>query len=61
MEGPERRTVAQRGAKRHREIVERATIVYEGKKSLAKVVNISASGLTLESAIPAQIGERIQI
>ncbi len=57
----DRRIAAQRKSKRHREIVERATIVYEGKRSLARVVNISASGLTLESAIPAAIGETIQV
>lgn len=55
----DRRVAAQRKAKRHREIVERSTIVYGRKRSLAKVVNISASGLTIESAIPAQVGEKV--
>jgi hypothetical protein len=57
----DRRVAAQRKSKRHREIVERATIVYEGRRSLARVVNISASGLTLESAIAAAIGETIRV
>ena len=57
----DRRVAAQRKSKRHREIVERATIVYQGKRSLARVVNISASGLTLESAIPAAVGETVRV
>ena len=58
---PERRTVAQRAAKRHREIVERATILYERKRSLVRVVNISKSGLTIESAIAPRIGESVLV
>jgi len=57
----DRRVAAQRKNKRHREIVERSTIVYQGKRSLARVVNISASGLTLESAIAAGIGDAVTV
>ena len=57
----DRRVAAQRRSRRHREIVERATILFEGKRSLARVVNISASGLTLESAIAARIGEAVTV
>ena len=57
----DRRVAAQRKSKRHREIVERATILYDGKKSLARVVNISASGITLESAIDARTGEIVTV
>ena len=57
----DRRVTAQRKAVRHREIVERATILYEGKKSLARVVNISASGVTLETTIGAGIGKVVTV
>lgn len=57
----DRRGAAQRKSVRHREIVERATIIFDGKKSLARVVNISASGLTIESAIPAAVGEIVRV
>ena len=57
----DRRVAAQRKSVRHREIVERATIVFEGKRSLARVVNISASGLTIESAIGAGVGESVTV
>jgi hypothetical protein len=57
----DRRVAAQRKSARHREIVERATIIYEGKRSLARIVNISASGLTVESAIPAAVGEIVRV
>jgi hypothetical protein len=57
----DRRVAAQRRNPRHREIVERATIVYERKRSLAQVVNLSASGLTIESAIAPEIGETILV
>ena len=45
----DRPVAAERKNIRHREIVERATIVFEGRDWLARVVNISASGLTIES------------
>ncbi|MGZ8998750.1 MAG: PilZ domain-containing protein [Allosphingosinicella sp.] len=57
----DRRVAAQRKSKRHREIVERATILYGGKKSLARVVNISASGITLETAIGAGVGDVVTV
>lgn len=57
----DRRVAAQRKAVRHREIVERATVLFQGKKSLARVVNISASGITLETAIGAGIGEIVTV
>ena len=57
----DRRLVVQRKSKRHREIVESATILFEGKRSLARIVNISASGLTLETAIGAGVGEIVRV
>lgn len=57
----ERRVAAQRRSPRHREIVERATIVYGRKRSLVRVVNVSASGLTIESAIAPAIGDTLTV
>jgi hypothetical protein len=57
----ERRVAVQRRNPRHREIVERATIVYERKRSLAQIVNVSATGLTIETAVAPQIGETILV
>jgi hypothetical protein len=57
----ERRVAAQRKSVRHRQIVERAWIVHGRKRALVQVVNISASGLTIESAIVPAIGETIHV
>src|SRR5688500_15587334 len=57
----DRRVVAQRRDKRLREVVERATIFYGGKRSMVRVVNVSTSGLTIESAIAPQVGETITV
>lgn len=57
----ERRTTDQRRGDRHREVVERTTIVFRGKKSLVRVVNISEGGMMIESAIEPRIGESIRI
>jgi len=56
-----RRTTNQRTRERHREIVERLTILFRGKRTLVKVVNISDSGLMIESAIEPHIGEAMRI
>ena len=39
--------------------VERATIIFRRKKSLVPVVNISGSGVMIESGIMPRIGEKI--
>ena len=57
----DRRVAAQRRNKRLREVVERATIFYGGKRSLVRVVNVSASGLTVESAVAPKAGESLVI
>jgi hypothetical protein len=57
----ERRVAAQRRDKRHRELVERATIVIGRKRSLVRVVNVSSSGLTIETPLIPAIGEAILI
>src|SRR5688500_2765851 len=53
----DRRVAAQRKSPRHRELVERATIVLGRKRSLVRVVNVSASGLTIETPLVPAIGE----
>ena len=55
----ERRTTDQRREDRHWGIVERAMIVFRRKKSLVRVVNVSAGGLMIESDIEPRIGETI--
>lgn len=57
----ERRTTNQRREDRYRGVVERATLVFRRKKSLVKVVNISESGVMVETNIEPRIGERIGI
>src|SRR5687768_15181414 len=57
----ERRVAAQRKNPRHRELVERATIVLGRKRSLVRVVNVSSSGLTIETPLVPAIGETTQI
>src|SRR5687768_17452884 len=57
----ERRVAAQRKSPRHRELVERATIVLGRKRSLVRVVNVSASGLTIETPLVPAVGEAIRV
>jgi gentisate 1,2-dioxygenase len=58
---PERRSAAQRKADRHRELVERAGILFRGKRGLVRVINVSKGGLTIESSIDPEIGESLSI
>ncbi len=57
----ERRTTNQRREDRYRGVVERATLVFRRKKSLVKVVNISGSGLMIETGAEPRIGESVGI
>jgi len=57
----ERRTTNQRREDRYRGIVDRASIVFRRKRVLAKVVNISESGLMVEVAIEPRIGEQLKV
>lgn len=57
----ERRSTDQRREDRFHGMVERATITFRRKKSLVKVVNVSAGGVMIESAILPRIGEEIAI
>ena len=57
----ERRTTNQRREDRFRGVVERATLVFRRKKSLVKVVNISGSGVMIESPAEPRIGEKVGV
>jgi hypothetical protein len=55
----DRRTGAQRRADRHRGIVERAAILYRGKKAMVAVANVSKGGVTIETGLTPEIGESL--
>lgn len=55
----ERRKTDQRNEDRFLNVVERATIVFRRKKSLVRIVNVSGSGVMIESNIMPRIGEVI--
>lgn len=57
----ERRSTNQRREERYRGIVDRASLIFRGKTLLAKVVNISESGLMIEATIEPRIGEQLAI
>lgn len=57
----ERRATNQRREERYRGIVDRATLLFRRKTLLAKVVNISESGLMIEAAIAPRIGEDVVV
>ena len=55
----ERRTGAQRRAERHRGVVERAAILYRGKKAMVAVANVSKGGVTIETGLTPEVGETL--
>lgn len=57
----DRRVASQRKDKRLREVASHATVYFGGKRSLVPVVNVSASGLTIESAVAPKAGEGVTI
>ena len=57
----ERRTTNQRREDRFRGVVERATVTFRRKKILAKVVNVSGSGIMIEAPIDPRIGEKLRV
>ena len=57
----DRRVAAQRKSPRHRDLVERATLILGGKRALVRVVNVSSSGLTIETPIVPAIGEAMLV
>lgn len=57
----ERRTTDQRREERHWGIVDRAILLFRKKKLLVRVVNVSSSGIMVESEIVPHIGEALAI
>jgi hypothetical protein len=55
----ERRRTNQRREDRFLNVVERATLVYRRKKLLVRVVNVSGSGVMIETNIVPRIGEQV--
>ena len=55
----ERRATNQRREDRFHGVVDRATLVFRRKKSLVRVVNVSPSGVMIESNIIPRIGETV--
>lgn len=55
----ERRTTNHRREDRFHGVVDRATIVFRRKKTLVRVVNVSGSGVMIESNIMPKIGETV--
>lgn len=57
----ERRVTNQRREDRFLEVVEHATIIFRRKKLLVRIVNVSGSGVMIESNIVPRIGEVLGI
>ena len=55
----ERRTGAQRRADRHCGVVERAAILYRGKRAMVAVANVSKGGVTIETGLTPDVGEAL--
>ena len=55
------RLVEQRSEPRHRDVVERAIVVFRGQEYLVPVVNISSRGTMVESDILPRIGESVSV
>ena len=55
----ERRATNQRREDRFHGVVDRATLIFRRKKSLVRVVNVSPSGVMIETGILPRIGERV--
>ena len=55
----ERRITNQRREDRFHGVVDRATLVFRRKKSLVRIVNVSASGVMVECNIMPRIGETV--
>jgi hypothetical protein len=54
-----RRTTNHRAENRFPGVVDRATLVFRGKKLSVRVVNVSGSGVMIESNIMPRIGEAV--
>lgn len=53
----DRRSGTHRRADRHRGVVERAAILYRGKRAMVAVANVSKGGVTIETALTPEVGE----
>ena len=57
----ERRVTDQRREDRHLGIVDRAIVVFRRKKLLVPVINVSSSGIMIETDIVPRIGETVAV
>lgn len=57
----ERRATDQRREDRHWGIVDRAILLFRRKKLLVRVINVSSSGIMIESEIMPRIGEAVAV
>lgn len=57
----ERRITNQRREDRHWGVVDRAIVVFRRKKLLVRVINVSSSGIMIESEIMPRIGETLAV
>jgi len=58
---PERRKATQRRSPRHTGVLERAAVLFRGKPALVRVVNASDGGVTIESPLAVEVGERLGV
>jgi hypothetical protein len=57
----ERRMGDRRRHERHHSIVEKAAILYRGKRGIVAVANVSEGGITLDTSLVFDIGETLLI
>lgn len=57
----ERRKADRRSHERHHGIVEKAAILYRGKRAMVAVANVSEGGITLDTSLVFDIGEALLI
>jgi len=60
-EGEDGRARPRRRAERHRGVVVSAAILYRGKPALVRVANVSKGGVTLETRLTPDLGERLSV
>jgi|GEM_PF-2545577 len=60
-EGEDGRARPRRRAERHRGVVVSAAILYRGKPALVRVANVSKGGVTLETSLMPELGERLSV
>src|SRR5262245_15377614 len=55
----EKRTADHRHENRFQGLVDRATLIFQGKRQLVRIVNVSESGVMVETSIKPRIGETV--